>query len=450
MGMLDKMKEMAETKFSEENLAKLKVSAQETMQNVSEAAKNTGQRISETASTIGESIAETVSNTAQTISDAATTSAQVVAEKASAVYDAAGDKLEEIHATEGYQKTMAAAQKAGQATAEAAQKAGQVTMKGAKIVSGVQAVQDRKEAKSIRQQADEIKKEIEEKTEAIRDDLNKTLAEFGEMRVHALKNTVGNFLECLKQLNQKAKVKEYDFLTEIDLTPVQVKELETIDMNASQAIKTLAVGGSFAAVGVAATPAIVTSAVTALATASTGTAISSLSGAAATNAVLAWLGGGSIAAGGGGVAAGTVVLGTITGGVAVGAAVISMGILASSFYSRKLTEATEYLAQVKEWEEKAKQNWVVLEALKTRTLEMQQVTADLEKRAAKELEKLKSLIPFFNKDDKKHVSTFQKCALLVKSMSELAQVPLLDEDGNMTESSGIMAAKTKQLLNTDL
>ncbi|MEH2953931.1 hypothetical protein VV089_13235 [Candidatus Merdisoma sp. JLR.KK011] len=39
-------------------------------------------------------------------------------------------------------------------------------------------------------------------------------------------------------------------------------------------------------------------------TASTGTAISALSGAAATNAALAWLGGGALAAGGGGMAAG--------------------------------------------------------------------------------------------------------------------------------------------------
>lgn len=42
--------------------------------------------------------------------------------------------------------------------------------------------------------------------------------------------------------------------------------------------------------------------------ASTGTAISTLSGAAATNATLAWLGGGALAAGGGGTAAGTALL----------------------------------------------------------------------------------------------------------------------------------------------
>ncbi|WP_199185292.1 hypothetical protein [Cryobacterium sp. Y50] len=49
-------------------------------------------------------------------------------------------------------------------------------------------------------------------------------------------------------------------------------------------------------------------AVSAAATASTGTAIASLSGAAASSATLAWLGGGSLAAGGMGIAGGTAVL----------------------------------------------------------------------------------------------------------------------------------------------
>lgn len=48
-----------------------------------------------------------------------------------------------------------------------------------------------------------------------------------------------------------------------------------------------------------------------LGTASTGTAIATLSGAAAYNATLAWFGGGAIAAGGGGMAAGATTLGLI-------------------------------------------------------------------------------------------------------------------------------------------
>lgn len=61
-------------------------------------------------------------------------------------------------------------------------------------------------------------------------------------------------------------------------------------------------------------------------TAATGTAISTLSGAAATNAALAWLGGGAVVAGGGGMAAGSIILalfgpigltiGAVTAGVA--------------------------------------------------------------------------------------------------------------------------------------
>ena len=79
-----------------------------------------------------------------------------------------------------------------------------------------------------------------------------------------------------------------------------------------------------AAVGLAATgaivatPAIMTAiAVTWGTTATTHVAISSLSGAAMTNAVLAWWGGGAIAAGGGGMAAGGTTIAAVTGGVAI-------------------------------------------------------------------------------------------------------------------------------------
>ena len=62
------------------------------------------------------------------------------------------------------------------------------------------------------------------------------------------------------------------------------------------------------------------------ATASTGTAISGLSGAAATNAALAWLGGGTIASGGGGIAAGAAIVETVaTGGAVI--AITGVGII---------------------------------------------------------------------------------------------------------------------------
>ena len=64
-------------------------------------------------------------------------------------------------------------------------------------------------------------------------------------------------------------------------------------------------------------------------TAGTGTAISSLSGAAASKAAMAWLGGGTIASGGGGMAAGAMVL-------SGGAIVIVTGVAAAGFYAYKM------------------------------------------------------------------------------------------------------------------
>lgn len=55
----------------------------------------------------------------------------------------------------------------------------------------------------------------------------------------------------------------------------------------------------------------------AFATAGTGATISTLSGAAATNATLAWLGGGTLASGGMGIAGGMMALGALTTGPAL-------------------------------------------------------------------------------------------------------------------------------------
>ena len=71
--------------------------------------------------------------------------------------------------------------------------------------------------------------------------------------------------------------------------------------------------------------------------ASTGTAISTLSGAAAKSATLAWFGGGSLAAGGGGVATGTLVL----GGIVVLPALGVSAILSHRSAGKKVQEIAE-------------------------------------------------------------------------------------------------------------
>lgn len=83
-----------------------------------------------------------------------------------------------------------------------------------------------------------------------------------------------------------------------------IKEAEQIKKSAANA--TIGIGTGVAVATYAPTAAMWVA--TTFGTASTGTAISALSGAAATNAALAWLGGGALSAGGAGMAAGKALL----------------------------------------------------------------------------------------------------------------------------------------------
>ena len=106
----------------------------------------------------------------------------------------------------------------------------------------------------------------------------------------------------------RANVKDRSWNANSGITAEQFAELKdvvtalgNIAASATGAAVGGAVAGATAAAGVYAT-------VAAFGTASTGAAISGLSGIAARNATLAWLGGGSLASGGGGIAAGMATL----------------------------------------------------------------------------------------------------------------------------------------------
>ena len=76
-------------------------------------------------------------------------------------------------------------------------------------------------------------------------------------------------------------------------------------------------------------------------TASTGVAISSLSGAAATSAATAWLGGGAVAAGGGGIALGARLLGIFgpIGWTIAGVSLVAIPVVTKTIINRKQAKA---------------------------------------------------------------------------------------------------------------
>ena len=123
-------------------------------------------------------------------------------------------------------------------------------------------------------------------------------------------------------------------------------------------------------------------------TASTGTAISSLSGAAATNAALAWLGGGVAAGGGGGMAGGAVLLAMANPvGLAIGAASIAGTGLYMRGKNRRIIEKCN--AQRREFE---KQNSKIMVGLE-KTRRLADATQELSQNVVVKLNELQGNAP---------------------------------------------------------
>lgn len=136
--------------------------------------------------------------------------------------------------------------------------------------------------------------------------------------------------ECESYLSSLASApKELDqsvseLKTEFEDFQREIREFENEAESVEKVSGSTAGAGAAAGAGVAAMgPSAAMAFATTFGTASTGTAISSLSGAAATNAALAWIGGGAASAGGGGMAMGSTILslsgpvGWTIGGVAL-------------------------------------------------------------------------------------------------------------------------------------
>jgi len=187
-------------------------------------------------------------------------------------------------------------------------------------------------------------------------------------------------------------------------------------------------GGAAGATAAIAAPQAALLGVSTFATASTGTAISSLTGAAATNATLAWLGGGSVAAGGGGMATGSAVLGLIA---AAPAAFIG-GMTVAVVGSKQKTSATKYAAEVSVAIEHVRTAIALLPMIRDRVEELSEVLESLARRADAAIDALEML----EFDPDQHAADFSTAIQLVRAIREVVNTPLLDEEtGELTDVS---------------
>ncbi|MBW3634474.1 MAG: hypothetical protein KY456_15740 [Chloroflexi bacterium] len=173
------------------------------------------------------------------------------------------------------------------------------------------------------------------------------------------------------------------------------------------------------------------SAVGLLASASTGTAIKTLGGAAAQRATLAWMGGGSLATGGGGMAVGASALNWVT----IGPTLLVTGLALNGRGEKATTQARAYEAEVDVSIEGQHAFTALLRGVDQRIEELSAVLESLLSRAVEALDELESE----EFDSSTRAEEFQKAILLTVAVRDLIATKTLTENGELnTETEKLL------------
>ena len=295
------------------------------------------------------------------------------------------------------------------------------------------ATKDKIEANKINENAHNL---IELATEIIEDQKKRTsyaLESYGSKKLRAFNSVIEDFIQLFGQLKNIELVSSPE-LDKLQLGNDSNKLLDNLQNDYNMLMSSgLGVGaglGGGAAIAFGAYNGTMV-----LASAGTGTAISTLSGAAATNATLAWLGGGTLAAGGAGVAGGLMVL----GGLVAGPALAVFGLVVGN-------KAEQALSDAKSNRQMAQTNYdeAILASEKLKAVEeivnlANRVFSNVTKNLRRSNKELKNIIDVsgtnfenFKDDEKKIVFKSVKYAQLLKAMID---TPILDENGNLVLST---------------
>ena len=288
----------------------------------------------------------------------------------------------------------------------------------------------RKDAKHTFDKAISKHEKAQSKLDQKREETNDLGVQYGEKQLEIIESVVNRLILFMNKYHIKFSSSERKIFEEIGVKVESNNssgpEIKRIDLAKSALSSASAASAGFYGVS---------SAVVSIGTASTGTAISGLSGAAATNATLAYLGGGSIAAGGGGMLLGKIVL----GGISIGAAVFVGGLALDSAGEKLQTEAKKAESEINIACAKIKSIISFLKGVDTRVLELSQVADEIKIKALKSLKKLENIN--FDKNNVEHVRKFQEAMLLVTSLINIINTPILDAKGNVTTDSGEIVEK---------
>ncbi|MDL2343452.1 hypothetical protein QOL99_04715 [Deinococcus sp. MIMF12] len=275
-----------------------------------------------------------------------------------------------------------------------------------------------KEAKAVQEEAsaraEKAQRQHEERLLTVR----KRAEQLEAHKWSVQQGVMADFGRLWLRQKQKLNITDKDFSVHLNMSPETLREFEGF------ATSGLGVAGGVLQAGVAGvgTGVGVIGAVTALGTASTGAAISGLSGAAANSALLAWLGGGSLAAGGGGVALGTLV----AGGLFVAPAALVGGLIVAKKGEEAKTAAQQYAAEVDLYAADVQRRCVALDGIEQRMDEVSGLIANLARRlkaAVWQCEQSEAAM-----DGNVDRTQFFMATKLATTLRDVLTVPVIDEE----------------------
>lgn len=293
---------------------------------------------------------------------------------------------------------------------------------------------DQAKAKGLNNEANRKIELAASRLDTLRKQCGDSLTDLGEAKLFVLNHSIDRFLSTFSKI-KNADFSESEGLLEIGKLNIDSKEFEEL-REMTKFSSSLVQGGVAGVTGGALAAFGAYSAAASFATASTGTAIASLSGAAASNATLAFFGGGSLASGGLGMAGGTAVL----GGLVAGPALLVMGLITSAKAGKSLQNA---YANVAKAEETCAELSVAADqciAIRRRCQMYYSLLVRLDATLLPLQYKMEDIIETEGTDYSKYSINSRKniaaVVSVVRTIKAVLDTTILTEDGNLTEESG--------------
>lgn len=299
------------------------------------------------------------------------------------------------------------------------------------VGTGIHGAVKMKEANDTMKAADSHHKRNLAKFEDQNKKTNGDMDKLGSLELKILKS-FETFSDLFEKIQNKPEFKEYQ-KNGVKIPKYDGDELKKVSIGAGVLLggiggAALGTAGGFAAAGAT------TAAVMALGTASTGTAIASLSGAAATNATLAALGGGAIAAGGGGIALGTTILGAATLGVGL----LVGGVIFNFTGSSLSDKADEAWNQMKRAETGIDKACTYMRSLSSAAVDYTKSLDSIDRIYQAHLKRLQNIVDYIGKTDWNEFTQDERLCtensvLLVGLLYNMCKVQLVQKAANENE-----------------